>query len=116
MNTNPDNGSLVEIDETNFESEVLRSKQPVTVAFLTPWSQPCQVFKSVLNEIAAACAGRIKIVTVNADNSLGLSLIYGIDAIPTLLFFVNGKICVRNIGTDSKEAILSKLKPFFPSI
>ena len=110
MNTNPDKGPIIEIGEANFESEVLRWKQPVLVAFSAAWSRPCQILDSVLEEVAATCAGRVKIVKINADNNPDLSLVWNIQSIPTLLYFVDGNLRARIVGTASKEAILSKLR------
>ena len=110
MNTNPDNGPIIEIGEANFESEVLRWKQPVLVAFSAAWSRPCQILDSVLEEVAATCAGREKVVRINADNNPDLSLVWNIQSIPTLLYFVDGNLRARIVGTASKEAILSKLR------
>ena len=110
MNTNSDNGPIIEIGEANFESEVLRSKQPVLVAFSADWSRPCQILDSVLEEVAAACAGREKVVRINADNNPDLSMTWKIQSIPTLLYFLNGSLRARIVGTASKEAILSKLR------
>jgi len=101
---------IVEIGEANFASEVLRWKQPVLVAFSAAWSRPCQILDSVLGEVAPACAGRVKIVKINADNNPDLSLVLKIQAIPTLLYFVDGNLRGRIVGTASKEAILSKLR------
>ena len=109
---NADNAQTVEIDETNFRSEVLRSEQPVMVAFSAPWSRPCQVLRSVLDDVATACAGRVKMVRVNVDDHPDLGVWYEIQSVPTLLCFVHGKVCVRIVGTASKEAILAKLEPF----
>ena len=95
-----------------FKAEVLESTQPVLVEFWAPWSRPCQVFDSVLQELASACAGKVKVAKVNADDSLDLSLWYEIQSVPTLLYFVQGKPCVRIVGTATKEAILAKLQPF----
>lgn len=104
------NGAPVEVGESDFESEVLRSKQPVLAAFLAPWSRPCRTAKSVLDEVAAACAGTVKIVKVNADDNPNLGFWYEIQSIPTLLYFVGGNVRGRIVGTASKEAILSQLK------
>jgi len=110
MKTNPDNRPIIEIGEANFESEVLSWKQPVLVAFSAAWSRPCQTLDPVLEEVAAACAGRVKVVKINADNHPDLSLVWNIQSIPTLLYFVAGKLHGRTVGTASKEAILSKLR------
>jgi thioredoxin 1 len=102
----------LEISEGAFQAEVLDSPQPVLVEFWAPWSRPCQVLDSVLNEIAAVWAGKAKVVKVNADDSIDLSLLYDIQSIPTLIYFVAGKARIRIVGTASKEAILAKLEPF----
>lgn len=110
-NPNTENGpKLVMIEPLNFRAEVLESKLPVLVEFWTAWSRPCQVSDLVLQELARDLAGKIKVVKVNADQSLELSLWYEINSIPTLIYFVNGKPCLRIVGTASKEAILAKLK------
>lgn len=109
--TRADSLPLVISDE-KFGVEVLKSRQPVLVEFWTPWSRSCQVFESVLHEVARDCVGKVKVVKVNADDSLDLSLAYEIQSIPTLIYFVEGKPCVRIVGTASKEAILDKLKAF----
>ena len=101
-----------EIGEADFELEVLKSKLPVLVAFLVPWSRACQVLKPVLSEVAAACVNRAKVVAVNTDDNLGLGVSYNIQSVPTLICFVAGRERVRIIGTASQAAILSKLKPF----
>jgi thioredoxin 1 len=111
-NVNAQNGALLGITAENFKEEVLKSNQPVLVEFWAPWSRPCQVFDSVLRELARACAGKVKVVKVNADDSLDLSLWYEIQSVPTLLYFDRGNPCLRIVGTATKEAILAKLEPF----
>jgi len=110
MKANPDNSAIIEIGEANFESEVLRWKQPVLVTFSATWSRPCQILDSVLEEVAAASAGRFKVVRINADNHPDLSLVWKVQSIPTLLYFADGNLRARIVGTASKEAILSKLR------
>jgi len=110
-NMNTQNGALLAIGAEDFKAEVLESNQPVLVEFWAPWSQPCQVSDSMLQELASACAGKVKVVKVNADDSLDLSLWYDIQSVPTLLYFVRGNPCLRIVGTATKEAILAKLKP-----
>ena|SRR5689334_4819397 len=102
--------SAVEVTEQNFEEDVLKSAQPVLVEFLAPWSRPCQVLDSVVSEIAAALVGKAKAVRINADNSLGLSLWYDIQSVPTLLCFIAGQPRLRIVGAASKKAILAQLK------
>jgi thioredoxin 1 len=110
MNVSEINSKPVQMDSANFDSEVLKSKQPVLVAFLTSWSRPCAILSPVLDEIALELSGKLKVVRVNADTSLDLSLWYDIQSIPTLLYFVSGNVRVKIVGTATKEAILSKLE------
>ncbi len=103
--------SPIEVNEHTFRDEVLRSERPVLVEFWTPWSRPCQTLDSALSEMAAAPAAKAKVVRVNADDCLDLSLVYDIHSVPTLLYFVGGQPRLRIIGAASKEAILGQLKP-----
>ncbi len=102
----------VQVAENNFAAEVLQSKRPVLVSFWASWSRPCKILDPVLKELAVAWAGKAKVVKVNVDESLELSLTYDIQSIPTLLYLVEGQLRVRIVGTATKEAILAKLKPF----
>jgi thioredoxin 1 len=102
--------TILEINEPDFEREVLKSTQPVLVLFWTAWSQPCRRLGPVLEEVAAGCNGRAKVVKVNADDNPNLGMSYWIQSIPTLLYFINGEERARIVGTASKEAILAKLK------
>jgi thioredoxin 1 len=101
---------ILEINEPDFEREVLQSRQPVLVNFWAAWSRPCQILGPVLAEVAAGCDGRAKVVKVNADDHPGLGITYWIQSIPTLLFFINGDVRGRIVGTASKEAILAQLE------
>ena len=110
MNVTDNNSKPVQIDNGNFDAEVLQAKQSVLVAFVTSWSRPCAVLLPVLDEIAAEHDGQLKVVRVNADSNLDLSLWYDVQSIPTLLYFVAGEVRAKIIGTATKEAILSKLE------
>jgi thioredoxin 1 len=103
---------IVEIGEVNFEVEVLQSKQPVLVAFFAPWSRACQTVGPVLDEVATAYAGSVKVVKIDADNNPHLGLWYAIQSIPTLLLFAGGSLRGKVIGTVSKEAVFSQLRMF----
>jgi thioredoxin 1 len=109
---NPDQHKLplAQIGAANFDSAVLRSDRPVLVAFWAPWSRPCHILDSTLEEVAIACADSVKVVKVNADDYPDLSLWYEVQAIPTLLYVVDGDVRARIVGTASKEAIIAKLQ------
>jgi len=110
MNHADQNSKPVQIDSGNFDPEVLQSKQPVLLAFLTSWSRPCAILSPVLDQIAAERDGQLKVARVDADTNLDLSLWYDVQSIPTLLYFISGNVRAKIIGTATKEAILSKLE------
>ena len=97
------------VGEANFNSQVLQSKGAVLVAFWAPWSKPCHVIDPVLLEVAQTCAGKIEVVKVNADDNPNLSLWFGVQHIPTLLYFEAGQLRGQLVGTVSKDAILNLL-------
>jgi thioredoxin len=110
MNANDDKPLVLEVSAANFMSEVLTSKQPVLAVFWAPWSRPCCILNSMLQEVATACGENAKVVKVNADENIDLSMWYEIQSIPTLLCFIRGIVRAKFVGTASKEAILDKLQ------
>lgn len=102
--------STIEINESNFESEVLQSDQPVLVDFWAEWCGPCKMITPVLDEIATELAGRVKVAKVNVDSNPALAGRFGIQSIPTLLYFAGGELRDQSIGAVGKRIILGKLE------
>jgi thioredoxin 1 len=105
----------LEVTEANFETEVLKSRQPVLIEFATGWSFPSMRLDELLNEIAAEFPDFLKVARVELDRSPNLGLWYGIRCIPTMLCFVDGEERVGIFGRTSKETILSQLHPVITS-
>jgi len=105
----------IEINESNFETEVLKSSQPVLVEFVPGWSLPSMSLGGLLEEITSESLNYLKVARVKLDQSPSLGLWYGIRCIPTILYFVDGEERVGIFGVTSKEAILSQLKPVISS-
>ena len=100
----------IEINEANFESEVVQSNQPVLLDFWAEWCGPCKMLGPVLEEIALEHNGRVKVAKVNVDTNSQLAERFGIQSIPTLLYFANGEIRDKTVGVLSKPAIVSRLE------
>ena len=100
----------IEINEANFEAEVLKSSQPVLVDFWAEWCGPCKMLAPVLEEIATEQNNGVKVTKVNVDDHPALAARFGIRSIPTLLYFADGELRKRTVGAVSKQTILSTLK------
>jgi thioredoxin 1 len=102
--------TTIEINEANFESEVLQSNQPVLADFWAEWCGPCKMLAPVVDEIALEQAGRVKVAKVNVDSNPGLAARFGIQSIPALVYFVGGEVRDQTVGVQSKRAIVAKLE------
>jgi thioredoxin 1 len=100
----------IEVNEANFEVEVLKSSQPVVVDFWAEWCGPCKMLGPVLDEIASEQSGRAKVAKVNIDQNSVLAERFGIRSIPTLLYFVGGEVRKQTVGVVSKKTIVSTLE------
>src|SRR5712671_1238254 len=100
----------IEINETNFEVEVLQSNQPVLVDFWAEWCGPCKMLAPVLEEIAVEQSGHVKVAKVNVDTNPVLAARFGIQSIPTLLYFADGEVKDKTVGVTGKRAIVAKLE------
>ncbi|MEN3202279.1 MAG: thioredoxin [Atribacterota bacterium] len=101
---------ILELNEANFEAEVLHSHIPVLVDFWATWCMPCRMIAPIVQEIAREWAGRIKVGKVNTDDAPSLAIRYGVHAIPTLIFFQGGKEIERVVGYVSKKALEERLR------
>ena len=97
------------VDQNGF-NEALNNKY-VLVDFYADWCGPCQMVGPVLEELDAE-NDQLTVVKVNVDNVLDLASKYGVQSIPNMIFFKDGKAVTQIIGFANKEAILEKINPF----
>lgn len=95
----------VEVNDTNFESEVIDSDVPVLVDFWAPWCGPCRALAPVIDELAGEYEGKAKIVKLNTDENPNKSLEFRINSIPTMIIFKDKKPVEILVGSLSKEKI-----------
>jgi thioredoxin 1 len=101
--------SPIELNDGNFESEVLKSDKPVLVDFWAPWCGPCRMVGPVVEEIAKDYEGKLKVGKLNVDDNSQTAVQYGIMSIPNLLFFKEGKVIDQIIGAVPKQHFVEKI-------
>ncbi|NQV17164.1 MAG: thioredoxin [Armatimonadetes bacterium] len=102
--------SLKEINQDNFEEEVLQSEIPVLIDLWAPWCGPCRALNPIVEDIAGEYEGKLKVVKLNVDESPTIAANYQVMSIPTLLIFKNGQVEAQLIGLVSKDKIISKFE------
>jgi thioredoxin 1 len=93
-----------------FEGDVLRSEAPVLVDFYATWCMPCQMLAPALDRIAKEFSGRLKVVKVDVDQEPHLAAEHGIQGVPTLKLFLQGRVVETMVGLPSIGALRAKLE------
>jgi thioredoxin 1 len=97
--------NVVEITDSNFDQQVLKSNEPVLVDFWAPWCGPCRMIAPLVEELAGENRGSIKVGKVNIDDNPGAAQNYGVSSIPTLMLFKGGKIVNQFVGVQPKNRL-----------
>ncbi|PIV12138.1 MAG: thioredoxin [Candidatus Omnitrophica bacterium CG12_big_fil_rev_8_21_14_0_65_43_15] len=103
-------GKIFELNDQNFEKEVMKSDIPVLVDFWAEWCGPCKALAPTLNEIALEAGNKFKIAKINVDDSPALATQSNVMNIPTMILYKGGEEVERLVGFMSKAKILDKIK------
>lgn len=101
----------IEVNDTNFDEQVLKSDIPVLVDFWAQWCAPCFMVAPAVEEIAREYDGKLKVCKANVDEGPQVASRYGIRAIPTLMVFKDGQVVEQIVGVVPKERLEEKIKP-----
>ncbi|MGD8587829.1 MAG: thioredoxin TrxA [Chromatiales bacterium] len=98
---------ILHVTDDSFESDVLKSNQPVLIDYWAEWCGPCKMIAPVLDEIATEYAGKLKVAKLNIDDNPNTPPRYGIRGIPTLMLFKDGEVEATKVGAVSKSQLVA---------
>ncbi len=100
---------IIDIDDSNFDTEIMQSDKPAVVDFWAPWCGPCKAIGPVMEELAGSYGEKVKFAKCNVDDNPVTPGKFGIKAIPTLIFFKEGKVVDQITGMVAKSKLEDSL-------
>ena len=101
--------SVQKVTDQDFDTEVLQSDVPVLVDFSAEWCGPCKKLAPIVEELATEYDGKLKVVTLDIDESRETPTRYGIMSVPTVFFIKGGEVVDRMVGLAPKDRIKEKI-------
>ena len=101
--------NIVELNDNNFDAEVIEANIPVLVDFWAPWCGPCKMLSPTIDSIAKEYDGRVKVCKMNTDENGTIPFKFNIRSLPTLMFFKNGRFIDQVVGSLPKGKIVQRL-------
>jgi thioredoxin 1 len=101
---------VLEVNDQNFENEVIKSETPVVVDFWAPWCGPCRMLAPVTEKLADTYTGKVKFCKINVDENPDTAMKYRIMSIPTLLFFKGGEQQYSSVGAVPEAMLKPKVE------
>jgi thioredoxin 1 len=97
--------NILTLTDSNFDSEVKQPGVPILVDFWAEWCGPCRMVAPILEQLSDEYTGKVRIGKVNVDDHSALAGKYGVQSIPTLLLFKDGKVVEQYIGAAPRDVL-----------
>jgi len=97
-------------DKDDFEAKVVKSKKPVVVDFHATWCGPCKMLMPRLETVIATTNDAVDLAKVDIDDHSDIAIEYGVDVVPTVLSFKNGKVVEKFVGLQDDDKISKFVK------
>ena len=97
--------SIQHLNDSNFNTEIANSRQPVLVDFWAEWCGPCKMIAPILDEVAKEYEGKVKVAKLNVEEGQSIASKFGVMSIPTLMLFKNGQVIKQVVGAVSKSQL-----------
>ena len=102
--------NITQVGDNNFDAEVLRAQLPVLIDFWAPWCGPCRAIAPVIEELAQAYAGKLKVTKMNVDENPVTPSRYGVRGIPNLLLIKDGAVKEQIVGAVPKAKLVDAIE------
>ncbi len=104
--------SFLQINEENFDQEVVHSNVPVLLEFGATWCGPCKRLEPELEKLAAGLGNKLQLAKLDVDESANLAVQFQVMSVPTLILFIQGQARQRLTGYQPKDRVLEKIEPY----
>ena len=101
--------NVLEINDLNFETEVLKSTEPFLLDFSATWCGPCKVLSPIVDKLADEYKGKVRVGKLDIDDSPGVTTKFGIRGVPTVVVFKGGAEAGRHVSVTNKETLVKLL-------
>src|SRR5262249_45358661 len=102
--------NVLEINDLNFDREVLGSSEPFLLDFTATWCGPCKMLAPIVERLADDNRGKGRVGKIDLDDSPGVAARYGVRGAPTVMVFKGGEVTARHLGATTMQKLLSLLE------